>query len=117
VDGIPDSWRLRYFGTVNNLLSQATADADGDGANNWQEYIAGTDPTDAKSALRVTASKDLVISWPSGVGKQYVIERSTNLFDSNWVPVSTSTGTGNDMQFHDTGGPGNVYFYRVSVAQ
>src|ERR1035441_1871221 len=30
-DGIPDSWRLRYFGTVNNILSQAAADADGDG--------------------------------------------------------------------------------------
>ena len=57
-DGIPDSWRLRYFGTVNNLLSQAAADADGDGANNWQEYLAGTDPTDPKSVLRVSDQPD-----------------------------------------------------------
>jgi hypothetical protein len=29
-DGIPDSWRLKYFGSIYNLLSQASADADGD---------------------------------------------------------------------------------------
>src|SRR5439155_22497317 len=28
-DGIPDSWRLRYFGSVSNLLSQANAAAPG----------------------------------------------------------------------------------------
>ena len=33
-DGIPDSWRLRYFLTLNNLLSATNADADGDGMNN-----------------------------------------------------------------------------------
>src|SRR5262249_54841443 len=37
-DGIPDSWRLRYFGSINNVLSAPSADADGDGANNWAEY-------------------------------------------------------------------------------
>jgi hypothetical protein len=120
-DGIPDSWRLRYFGTVNNILSQAAADADGDGANNWQEYIAGTDPTDPKSVLRASTdqaaaqrSQDCVVHWPSVAGKRYIIERSTSLYGPNWIPVSTNTGTGTDMEFHDTGG-GNVRFYRVHV--
>jgi hypothetical protein len=120
-DGIPDSWRLRYFGTVYNLLSQAAADADGDDANNWQEYLAGTDPTDPISVLRVSTdqavaqqSQDCVVHWPSVAGRRYIIERSTSLYGPNWIPVSTNTGTGTDMEFHDTGG-GNVRFYRVQV--
>jgi hypothetical protein len=119
-DGIPDSWRLRYFGTVNNLLSQGTADADGDGFNNLHEYIAGTDPLDKNSNLRVGNSLeanqagDCVIHWPSVFGKQYVIERSANLFAPAWTPVSTNNGTGTEMEIHDSSG-GNTRFYRVRV--
>jgi hypothetical protein len=120
-DGIPDSWRLRYFGTVNNILSQKSADADGDSASNWHEYVAGTDPTDLKSLLRVATDQalaqqgqDCVIRWPSVAGKRYLIERSTSLYGSNWTPVSTNIGSGTDMEYHDTTG-GNVRFYRVHV--
>jgi hypothetical protein len=121
-DGIPDSWRLRYFGSIYNLLSQANADADGDGASNWQEYVAGTDPTDPKSVLQASTdqaaasqAQDCVIHWPSVSGKTYIIERSSSLFAPTWVPVSTNTGTGTDMEIHDTTG-GTVRFYRVQVA-
>ncbi len=44
-DGIPDEWRLRYFGSVSDPKAAATADPDGDGADNYQEFLDGTDPT------------------------------------------------------------------------
>lgn len=118
-DGIPDSWRLRYFGTVNNFLSVSNADADGDGYSNWQEYVAGTDPTDPTSYLYVAANpvasgQPNSVQWPSVAGKQYAIQRSATLFSPTWTPVTTVTGTGATMQFNDTV-TGQAYFYRIQV--
>jgi hypothetical protein len=120
-DGIPDSWRLRWFGTVNNLLSVSNADADGTGMDNWQKYVAGLDPTDPKSKLTANTDQamaqspqDSVIYWPSVQGKQYVIQRSASLFPGTWNSISTNTGTGGNMEIHDSSVSG-TRFYRVGV--
>ena len=121
-DGIPDSWRLRYFLTLNNYLSKTNADADGDGLNNLQEYMAGTDPTDSTSCFKTIGNdlkaaqqpQDCVISWPSAIGKQYVIQRSPSLSARIWTPVATNSGNGTIMEYHDTSG-GGIRYYRVSV--
>ncbi|HYE30588.1 MAG TPA: chitobiase/beta-hexosaminidase C-terminal domain-containing protein [Methylomirabilota bacterium] len=44
-DGIPDSWRIRYFNAVDHVNAAAIADPDADGANNFREFLDGTDPT------------------------------------------------------------------------
>ena len=47
-DGMPDQWEDLYSG-LNPLVNDASTDLDGDGFNNIQEYLNGTDPTDPAS--------------------------------------------------------------------
>jgi hypothetical protein len=98
------------------------SDADGDGANNWQEWISGTVPTNSASALRMFPpspnASGLTISWSSVSGKTYFLQRSSNLsvqpafssIQSNLVGI-TGTKVFNDQTATNDG----PYFYRVGV--
>jgi hypothetical protein len=118
-DGIPDSWRLRWFGSVSNLLSGANLDPDGDGQSNYAEFKAGTNPLDIISHLNVKCPSvvpDGSITWPSVFGKQYSVECSSTLFGGSWsVPGANLNGTGQTMQFNDPNPSGTMRFYRVKV--
>lgn len=119
-DGIPDTWRLLWFGTVSNALSAATADPDGDGANNYQEYMAGTNPNDPTSVFKfgggTMGSGGYTIQWPSVANKHYSIQSSSSLAPGTWTAVATNiVGNGQTMQWTDTSAIGNIRFYRATV--
>ena len=42
-------WQIAHFGSTSNPLAASTADPDGDGQTNYQEFLAYTDPNDAES--------------------------------------------------------------------
>ncbi|MBA4386936.1 MAG: hypothetical protein C0404_03080 [Verrucomicrobia bacterium] len=97
--GIPDSWKIQYFGSTNATTAAAMCDADGDGMNNYAEWRAGTNPQDAGSALRVQGSgcqeggpsgTNMVLQWPGVAGKFYTIQRSTNLMNGFPTVVATN---------------------------
>ncbi|MEY4917120.1 MAG: hypothetical protein RL616_1033, partial [Verrucomicrobiota bacterium] len=119
-DGIPDVWRLRWFGTTNNLLSAASANPSGDGVDNFKKYVAGLDPYVANNFPALNQRTPLpagyvaAIHWPSVAGKQYVIERSFTLFEGDWTSISTNTGTGGELEFDDDN-TDDVKFYRVRI--
>lgn len=119
-DGIPDSWRLRWFGTIYNVLSASNACPSGDGVPNWKKYVAGVDPNipndfpSVNTKTPVPISSTTAIHWPSVYGKQYVIQRAPSLYGSPWTILSTNTGTGGDMEYDDTSTT-PVKFYRVEI--
>lgn len=121
-NGLPDWWELQYFGHLTGTAP--TADPDHDGMNNLAEWIAGTNPTNAASVLRLTLvsatnANNVVVSWSSVAGKNYWLARSTNLAAGFNTVVSTNiaatapTNTQTDTAIL----PGNTRFYRVGVEQ
>ncbi|MGP8198824.1 MAG: hypothetical protein ACLQU4_04905 [Limisphaerales bacterium] len=120
-DGIPDSWRLLWFGTVSNALSAANADPDGDGASNWAEYVAGTNPLDSTSVFQLqpggsSSSSSFTLQWPSVVNKSYTVQSSSSLTSGSWTTLATNiVGNGQTMQWTDSNGIGQARFYRALV--
>ncbi|MFM7181470.1 MAG: hypothetical protein ACKO2G_08415 [Verrucomicrobiales bacterium] len=109
--------------TTSLILLNPAADQDGDGWSNSQEQIAGTNPLDATSALRVTGiTKSLtqvVISFQSVAGRYYHLEASTTLAANSWGPVTGNLlATGAVSTFTDTTfGSLPKRFYRIKASQ
>jgi hypothetical protein len=78
-DSLPDWWERRYLGT---LAWGPADDPDHDGFMNWQEWMAGTNPFDATSALRLSGylmpagSNAFMLQWPSVSGRSYRVYSS-----------------------------------------
>jgi parallel beta-helix repeat protein len=97
-------------------------DADTDLMNNWQEWMAGTIPTDASSAMRLLqptkAAFGITVSWQSVTNRTYFLERATDLGIGSPFSLLTSNlfGQSGTTSFTDTNAivPG-PFFYRVGV--
>ena len=122
-DGLPDAWET-FYGLLSNNPSGdhgADGDPDGDGISNWMEYIAGTHPFDASSALKITRVESLPgsrmeVTWPAHKFGRYRLLRSTGLQPGAWEEVYETIHQGETgfAQFTDTqAGQGTNRFYRV----
>ncbi len=113
-------WWLAAFGWTDNFDAAEASDTDGDGYTAGQEYLAGTNPTDASSALRIldmrTAPPQLTVL--SSTNRLYTLYRCTDLTTGNWVTVTAQTdlpGIGNLLTLIDSNAPAGNCFYRLGV--
>ena len=67
-------------GWVDQMVWLDNIDADGDGLNNEEEYIAGTDPTDPTSCFKVMVNKP-TIEWTAMPNRIYRIYYTESLED------------------------------------
>jgi hypothetical protein len=117
-NGLPDGWQMQYFG---HLGVDPNADPDRDGMSNYQEYFAGTDPTNSVSQFRILSATPqigggMLLTWSSVANRSYSLLRSTNLL-SGFDVIDTGVGATpplNAYQDVPPDGP-KTYFYRVTV--
>ena len=114
------AWAQQY-GLVTDGLAD-TADTDGDGLNNWQEWKSGTIPTNAASVLQLSSPSNTVsgvmVTWQSVSGVTYYLQSSTNLAASPaFVSIKSNlVGQAATTSYTDsTATNSGLYFYRVGV--
>ncbi len=103
-DGMTDGWEWAHG--LAPSQNDAVSDWDGDGFNNYAEFIAGTDPALRASVLKleaVSAADDgqLRLRWACVPDRVYLIE-SCNLVSGirDWQPVGgTVRGTNDFVEF------------------
>ncbi len=123
-DPISDEWKLRFFGDLEDKTAQAQVDADEDGVSNLEEFIAGTDPTNSISMLRLLGGRPageantngLTLRWLTAPGKKYVLETTSSLTSREWTVISSEIlGDGTIRQLTPPDIGGSPAFYRIRV--
>lgn len=123
-DQMADGWEQQY-GLLPFNPADALLNADSDAENNLEEFLAGTDPTDANSVFRLVAitleGDNIRIVWTCVAGKSYAVETNAvagtgfNEVDPVIsVPVDYLGSVTNYL--HLGGGLLNQQFYQVKIA-
>jgi hypothetical protein len=92
--GMPDWWQFYYF---SNLNQNASADFDGDGVSNLQEFLDGTNPTNAASArfrLSIINLGSVVTATPNFLSYS---NGATVSLSANGIPPYNFRGWGGDV--------------------
>ncbi len=93
-DGIGDPWETRY-GLSTNSVDDGALDLDGDGMSNRDEYLAGTNPTNVLSVLKLlqTGPGGRVFQFTAETNTTYSIQARTNLNSAVWANVTNIFAT------------------------
>jgi len=114
-NGMSDVWEMLYGTGLNPAV-----DLDGTGMTNLEKSIAGLNPYNSSSVFSASVTSgtgsNLLLSWPSVLGKQYQIQSAPSLTGGTWTGIGTAlAGTGALMTGTVTR-TGSANFYNISVS-
>ena len=122
-NGLPDDWESAFW--PGGGSGGSTNDSDRDGLSNWEEWLAGSDPTNPLSTLEITAeslapgTNGIVIRWPCIPDRWYGLCWSTNPAAPASVFVSNlASGASGILSYTDTVHTAeSCGFYRLRVSR
>ncbi|HEY8240979.1 MAG TPA: hypothetical protein VIH35_06005, partial [Kiritimatiellia bacterium] len=122
-DGIPDAWEKQWDIPVGSIWS--TNDDDGDGFNNYAEYVADTHPQSSNAYLIVDSlactGNVMSLCFPTSSNRNYFVWYADSLLTSQdtWhlaTPlIDPIEGTGQTNQFNDAFPNATGRYYRLEV--
>ncbi len=117
-DGMLDSWEIGNFGSITT--ASARTDWDGDKFSDVNEYLAGTQPTNRASVLRMQnpvpgESPQVFVGWSSVNGKKYDLMRATNLATGFAILQPAVPATSTITSYTDAPPSGTPLYYRVRM--
>ena len=115
-DGLPDDLEVR-LGLNTNNAADASLDLDGDGVSNLAEYLAGSDPADTSSFLKLnlsTLAGQPQLSFAAASNKTYSVQYSDGLAPGPWQKlVDVFARTNNRVEAFPDPAPATNRFYRI----
>ncbi len=111
-------WWLAQYGWTNDFEAAALTDHDGDGMAAWQEYYAGTDPTNPASVFKligVDRMPDSVLRmrWLPDVGERNFGVEMTSDAGATWTPVAVELNT--NVWITPPGGGMTSQWFRINI--
>ena len=123
IDGIPNGYEQGH-GLDPLNAADASADNDGDGFTNLQEFQAGTSPTNSSSVFRVlsleSTNGDVLVTWQTAGGRTNVVVAASDMAGSftNVSPNIILPGSGDvTTNWLDAGGATNgaSRYYKIRL--
>ena len=115
-DLMDDAFETTHF---TSLSRDGSGDFDDDGQSDLAEFLAGTNPTDPESLLRLTGgggtADAVTITWAATAGKRYRVQYKEDVSNPAWFDLGGDvTATGISASKTDTtAAASSKRFYRV----
>lgn len=116
-DGLPDAWEQEHGTFV--MIPDANDDPDSDGLTNWEEYLAGTHPQFATSALRFAQisaqTGNVILQFLASSNRTYSLLFKPTLDAAQWSKLTDITAHATNRVVNLTNSvPGDAQrFYRL----